>query len=273
MTSRVNRELTRCVPVLVTSIRILNDRRCPVDSGPSTRLFLLYIQSLSLESGVDEVYVSFGDLNQDLESEDTRSREESSQSSSSIFRKLVRACGLRHCWSFFSSIAAVIYLTPQSISPGFYLRSDVVCGGFRPIFWSPLSARCGGGARDGARRIYVPASFHSSRLLKARWENLRYFPCFFFFWCRIYGLCRSRCCMPWVVLSFMWISSEVMNWFVGLFLFGFCFPLHLFVGEISPSFACVPVFVVRLSKRNAVLLSSSSCSSFPVCRRSPVSAW
>ncbi len=96
---------------------------------------------------------------------------------------------------------------------------------------------------------------------------------FLFFWCSIYGLCRSRCCMPWVVLSFMWISSEVMNWFVGLFLFGFCFPLHLFVGEISPSFACVPVFVVRLSKRNAVLLSSSSCSSFPVCRRSPVSAW
>jgi hypothetical protein len=49
----------------------------------------------------------------------------------------------------------------------------------------------------------------------------------------------------------MWISSEVMNWFFGLFLFGFCFLLHLFVGEISPSFACMPVFVVRLSKRNA----------------------
>jgi hypothetical protein len=45
-----------------------------------------------------------------------------------------------------------------------------------------------------------------------------------------------------------------MNWFFGLFLFGFCFPLHLFVGEISPSFARVPVFVVRLSKRNAVRL-------------------
>jgi hypothetical protein len=159
----------------------------------------LYIQSLSLESGVDEVYVSFGDLNQDLESEDARSREESSHSSSSIFRTLVRACGRRHCWSFFSSIAAVIYLTPQSTSAGFYLRFDVVCGGFRPIFWSPLSARCGGGARDGARKIYVPASFHSSRLLKARWENLRYFPCFCFSWCRIYGLCRSGCCMPWVV--------------------------------------------------------------------------
>jgi hypothetical protein len=116
MTSRVNREFRRCVSVLVTSIRIRNGRRCPVDSVPSTRLFLRYIQSLSLESGVDEVYVSLGDLNRDLESEDARSWEESSQK---LFFHLhqPRACVrsaplliflLFHCSSYLSDPAVYV---------------------------------------------------------------------------------------------------------------------------------------------------------------------
>ncbi len=64
-----------------------------MDSG-STRLFLLYIQSLSLKSGVDEVYVSFVDLNQDLESEDARSKAHEALLPSSAFSCVLAVCAI-----------------------------------------------------------------------------------------------------------------------------------------------------------------------------------